>query len=291
MYPSTFEYHRPDSVAEAIDLVVEHADAEVELLAGGHSLLPTMKSGLASPDVVVDIGGLDDLRGIEPNGDATTVGALTPYADVVDHDGLWEAATVVAEAAGEIGDIQVRNRGTVGGNIAHNDPASDLPAAVLAADATVHASGRGGERTIPADDFFVGMYATALEPDELVTGIEVPHQADGAGGAYVKKPSPASGYAMVGVAAVVEAEDGEITGARVAANGALDHATRLGPVEDALVGEPLDPDVAEAAGKHATDDVEDWQLMDDIHASAEFRGHLLEVYAGRAIARAIERAE
>ncbi|MDZ7702428.1 MAG: xanthine dehydrogenase family protein subunit M [Halobacteriales archaeon] len=290
MYPGRFDYVEATSVEEALDLLAEHADAETELLAGGHSLIPTMKSGLASPDVLIDLGGVDDLRGIEHGDGVTTIGAMTPYADIVDDAALREASTAFAEATAAVGDIQVRNRGTVGGNLAHADPASDLPGAALAADATVVVQGRDGERSVPAEEFFVGMYTTDVGEDELVTRVELPHQPAGAGGAYVKKPSPSSGYAMVGVAATVEADGGEITAARVAANGALDHASRLEPVESALVGEPLDPDVAEAAGGHATDDVEEWQLLDDLQASGEFRGHLLEVFAARAIDAAIERA-
>lgn len=290
MYPAKFEYHEATSVDEALDLLEANADAETELLAGGHSLIPTMKSGLASPDVLIDLGGIEGLRGIDRGDGVTTIGAMTPYADIAADDGLAEDCEVLSEAAEAVGDIQVRNMGTIGGNLAHADPASDLPAAALAADATLVVQGRDGERTVPADEFFLGMYTTDVDDGELVTRVEAPHQADGAGGAYVKKPSPSSGYAMVGVAAVVEADGGEITGARVAANGALDHAARLEPVEDALVGEPLEADVAEAAGEHATDNVEEWQLMDDLQASAEFRGHLLEVYAGRAVAEAIERA-
>lgn len=291
MYPSRFDYVEATSVDEALDLLEEHGDAETELLAGGHSLIPTMKSGLASPDVLIDLGGIEGLRGIDRGDGVTTIGAMTPYADIAGDDGLAEDAEVLVEAAAAVGDIQVRNMGTIGGNLAHADPASDLPAAALAADATLVVQSRDGERSVPADEFFLGMYTTDVGDDELVTRVEVPHQPDGAGGAYVKKASPSSGYAMVGVAAVVEADGGEITGARVAANGALDHAERLEPVEDALVGEALDPDVAEAASEHATDDVEEWQLMDDLQASGEFRGHLLGVYAGRAIARAIERAD
>ncbi len=289
MYPARFDYYEAGSVEEALDLLADHDDAETELLAGGHSLIPTMKSGLASPDVLIDLGGIDGLRGIERGDGTTSVGAMTPYADIAGDDALRDDCSVVSEAAQAVGDIQVRNRGTIGGNLAHADPASDLPAAALAADATVVVEGRDGERSVPADDFFLGMYTTDVGDDELVTRVELPH-ADGAGGAYVKKASPSSGYAMVGVAAVVEADGDEITGARVAANGALDHASRLEPVEEALVGEPLDADAAEAAGEHATDDVEEWQLMDDLQASAEFRANLLRVYAGRAVAAAVERA-
>ena len=290
VFPPRFDYYEATSVEEALELLAEHAGAETELLAGGHSLIPTMKSGLASPDVLIDLGGIDELRGIDRGNGTTTIGAMTPYADLAADDALWEDATALAEAAAAVGDIQVRNRGTIGGNLAHSDPASDLPGAALAADVSLVIQGPDGERTVAADDFFLGMYETDVGEDELVTAVEVPHQADGAGGAYVKKPSPSSGYAMVGVAAVVELDGDEVAGARIAANGALDHAARLGGVEDALVGEAADADAAEAAAEHALDGVEDWQLMDDLQASAEFRGHLLEVYTGRAIEAAFDRA-
>ena len=281
MFPAQFEYYKAGSVDEALSLLAEHGDREVELLAGGHSLLPTMKSGLASPDVLVDIGGIDDLRGVSRNGDAISVGALTPYADVAGDEAVHKQATAFAEATQAIGDIQVRNRGTVGGNLAHADPASDLPAAVLAADATVHAAGPDGSRTIPADDFFTGLYSTALEEGELLTAVEVPiHDVGG----YAKKPSPSSGYAMVGVAAVLGMDDGTVESARVAATGAADRATRLTAVEDALVGTTLDADSAASAAHHAADGIDPSRLMDDTQASAEYRSNLLGVYTERALA-------
>jgi len=290
MFPPQFDYYRATSVEEALDLLAEHADAETELLAGGHSLIPTMKSGLASPDVLVDLGGIESLRGIERGDGVTTIGAMTPYVDVATDEGLLADAPVFAEAAQAVGDIQVRNRGTVGGNLSHADPASDLPGAALAADVTLVLQGPDGERTVPVDDFFLGMFTTDVGEDELVTRVEVPHQPMGATGTYLKKPSPSSGYAMVGAAVALETDDGTIAGARVAANGAFDHARRLEAVEDALEGEPLDPEAAAAAGDHATDGVEDWELMSDLQASGEFRANLLRVYTGRAIAAAVERA-
>ena len=288
MFPAPFEYYAAESVDEALELLDEHGDREVELLAGGHSLLPTMKSGLASPDVIVDIGGIEDLKGIELNGEAASVGALTPYADVAADDRLHHRTTAFAEATAAIGDIQVRNRGTVGGNVAHADPASDLPAAVLASDATIHVQGGDGEREIAVDDFFEGMYATAVGEDEILTRIDVPVLDDGDVGAYVKKPSPSSGYAMVGVAAVLQSNGRDVSSARVAANGAMDHATRLTAVEEALEDTSIEdaPDAAE----HATEGVEEWQFMDDLQASAEYRAQLLEVYTRRALEAAADRA-
>ena len=288
MYPAPFEYYKAGSVDEALDLLAEHGDGEVEILAGGHSLLPTMKSGLASPDVLVDIGDIADLRGVSRNGDAISVGALTPYADVAGDESVHEQATAFAEAAQAIGDIQVRNRGTVGGNIAHSDPASDLPAATLASDATIHVQGSDGGREVAADDFFQGMFATDVGEGEILTRIDVPTYDDGDVGAYVKKPSPSSGYAMVGVAAVLQTDGREIDSARVAANGAMDHATRLSAVEDELAGAAV-ADAPDAASL-ATEGIEDWQFMDDVQASAEYRAQLLEVYTRRALQAAADRA-
>lgn len=289
MYPSQFDYYRPESVDEALDLLAENAEAEVELLSGGHSLLPTMKSGLASPDAIVDIGRIDALRGIEIEGETARFGALTTYAAITESDEAWRATPVVAEAAGEIGDIQVRNRGTIGGNLAHSDPASDLPAAVVAADGTITVRGPDGSRDIPADDFFLGMFTTALDENEIITRANVPALADGDVGAYVKKASPSSGYAMVGVAVVLHVDGDTIDSARVAANGALDHATRLEAVEETLTDAELDPALAAAAAERATDGIETFMFMDDLQASSEFRSQLLEVYTRRALETAIER--
>lgn len=289
MFPKQFDYYEAQSVTEAFDLMDEHSDSNTELLAGGHSLLPTMKSGLASPDALIDIGGIEELRGIEDEGDSTRIGALTHYADVAESPALSEHAPVLADAASQVGDVQVRNRGTIGGNLAHADPASDLPGAAIAADATLLLRGRDGRREVPAEEFFFGMYATDVGPGELVTGVRVPHEPD-AGGAYAKKPSPSSGYPMVGVAATVEVADGTVTSARIAANGAMDHGVRLGPVEDELVDGPATEDAAEAAGEHATDDLDVDFMMEDNQASAEFRAQLLRVYTGRAVTAAIERA-
>lgn len=280
MFPGSFEYERAESVQDAIALREEHDGAEVELLAGGHSLLPTMKAGFASPDVVIDLGGIDALRGVESTDGNVRIGALTTYSEVAGDDDLRESVPAVVQAAEAIGDIQVRNRGTVGGNLAHSDPASDLPAAALAADATVHAEGPNGQRSIAADDFFTGLYETALEEDELLTAIEVPaHDI----GVYMKKPSPSSGYAMVGVAAVLGLDGGTVESARVATTGAVDHATRLTGVEEALTSTVLDAEVAETAAARATDRVDEVQFMDDHQASAEYRRNLLGNYTRRAL--------
>jgi carbon-monoxide dehydrogenase medium subunit len=250
-----------------------------------------MKARLATPATLVDISELPSLAGVTIEDGTVSVGATTTYADALTAEGMASACPGFVEALGLIGDTQVRNRGTVGGNLAHADPASDLPAVALAADATVHATGPDGEREIPADEFFLATYTTALGEGELLTAVELPALATAAGSAYAKKEHPASGYALVGVAARVETDGDRIDTARVAATGALTAAARLTPVEEALDGAAVGaPDLASDAAAHATDDVEEWELLDDAHASAEFRAHLLSVYAERAIETALDRA-
>lgn len=284
MYPDTFEYFPAESVDHAVELSEEHADKDVEFLAGGHSLIPTMKSRLANPDVIIDLNGLDELADIEPNGDRTRIGALTRYVDVVNSESLSRDAAVIAEAAANIADVQVRNMGTVGGNIAHADPASDLPAAVLAAGATITAKGPDGERTIDADDFFVGIYETALEEEEVLTYVDVPHAGKSDRDTYIKKSHPASGYAAVGIAVRLRTDEGLITSARVAATGVLDHAIRLKEVEDVLVGAEVDDDDAlKDAAKKASIGLDPDLVMEDMHFSSKSRLSLLEAYTRRAL--------
>lgn len=287
MYPDEFDYYQAGSVEEALDLLAEHASQETELLAGGHSLLPTMKTGLASPDVVIDIGGIEELQGIDDKGDTLSIGAMTTYSEVVESRATSEAAPAFAEATEAVGDVQVRNMGTVGGNIAHADPASDLPGAALASNATVVVEGSDGEREIAADDFFLGMYATDVGPDEILTRVEIP-KADGAHGAYAKKPSPSSGYALVGVAALLETDGNTVRSASFGANGVMDHGVRLDSVEDVIEGASLDDDVITDAAGRATDGLDEAMMMEDIQASAEFRANLLEVYTERALRAAAE---
>jgi carbon-monoxide dehydrogenase medium subunit len=288
MFPGEFDYHEATTVAEAIELLEANATAETELLAGGHSLLPAMKTGLSSPDVLIDIGGVDDLHGVAVEDDTLVIGAATSYSDLLVVDAAHEHAPALTAATERVGDRQVRNRGTVGGNLAHADPASDLPAAALVSEATLVVRGPDGERTVPAEEFFFGMYATDVGPSELLTRIEVPSAAD-AVGAYAKKPSPSSGYAMVGVAALLEIDGDTVTSARVAANGVVDHGVRLGAVEEALTGERLDDATIEVAAGRATDDVDTTMLMDDIQASGQFRLALLAEYTERALRTVTDR--
>ena len=276
MYPGTFEYFDADSVDEAIDLLNDHRESDTELLAGGHSLIPTMKTGLATPDVVIDINDIDELTGVDITDGTTTIGAMTRYRQVASSSDVQENVPVVSEAASEIADLQVRNMGTIGGNIAHSDPSSDLPAAVLAADATIIAMGPDGERSIPVDDFFEGMYSTALADEEILTRIKLPNLGSDDSGVYVKKPHPGSGYATIGVAAVLSIDGSEIQSARIATNGFIDHALRLENVESELEGEMIGDDRIEDASEQAGTDIPVEHIMDDTHASRDFRRQLLQ---------------
>jgi carbon-monoxide dehydrogenase medium subunit len=288
MYPNEFDYHRARSVDHAVELLAENPDAEV--LAGGHSLLPMMKSGLADPPMLVDIGELDELRRIDHTSDASAIGALVTYSGLMEDDTLRKRLPLVPETAEVIGDVQVRNRGTIGGNLTHADPASDMPATALALDTTLVIRGPGGERTVSAEDFFHGMYMTDVGETELLTRVKVDHEGASTGTAYRKKPSPSSGYALVGVAAVLETDDGAVKSARVAANGMVDHPVRLNSVEAALEGTTLSKETVETAAEDAAADLNEMILMDDMQASGEFRAQLLDVYTERALTQAADRA-
>ncbi|AHG05025.1 molybdopterin dehydrogenase [Halobacterium sp. DL1] len=281
MFPDEFDYHEAESVDHAVELLGEYG-GQVELLAGGHSLLPAMKTGLSSPDVLVDLGDVDELHGVRADGDTLSIGAMTRYSDLVDSEAAQEHAPAMTAAVAEVGDAQVRNRGTVGGNLAHADPASDLPGAALASDATLVAQGPDGEREIPVEEFFYGMYATDLAEDEILKRVDVP-AADGAVGAYAKKPSPSSGYAIIGVSVLLDVDDGTVENARVGANGAVGQGVLLPTVADAIEGESIDDDSAADAASRATEDVDETMLMDDLQASGEFRAQLLELYTERAL--------
>jgi aerobic carbon-monoxide dehydrogenase medium subunit len=288
MHPANFDYYRASTVDEAIALLQEHG-FEAKLLAGGHSLLPMMKLRLAQPSVLIDIGRIGELRGIHCDEGKFTIGALTTQADVAASRELWDRATALAEAASKIGDVQVRNLATIGGNLAHADPASDLPAVMLALGAELQTRGPGGERWLAASDFFHGLFTTALEETELLTSLSVLAHADTEGSAYEKFENPASGYAIIGVAAWVRregtGESARTTSARVAVNGLLDRAVRLQGVEAALMA---GRDIEEAAGR-ALEGLDPGEFMSDIHASASYRAHLLKTLTRRALSHATER--
>ncbi|HEX3304334.1 MAG TPA: xanthine dehydrogenase family protein subunit M [Thermomicrobiales bacterium] len=279
MYPGQFEYQRPSSVQEAVAILA--GDPEAKVLAGGHSLVPAMKLRLAMPGTLVDIGRIAELKGIKVNGGAT-IGAMTTYDELQDSAELTNAFPVIKETVNIVGDPAVRARGTLGGSLAHSDPAADFTAVMLALGASVKATGSNGEREISSDDLFVDLLTTSLEPDEILTSISVP-ALNGAGAAYEKHAHPASGYAVVGVAAVVKVEGGNFTSARIAVTGATSKATRSTAAEEALIGKPANADTIAAAAAKAADGLE---LNGDVYASAEYRGQLIKVLAKRAITRA-----
>lgn len=285
MYTSEFEYHRAGSVQEALTLMAANPDAK--LLAGGHSLIPAMKLRLASPGALIDVSRIDGLRGIRveraADGDEIVIGAMTTHRDVEFSDVLREHCPLLHEVAPLIGDPMVRNRGTVGGAVAHADPAADYPASMLALGASMTVVGASGERTVPAEAFFRGMFETAVGPGELLTAIRVPVRTAGEGQAYEKFAHPASRYAIAGVAAVVRLQDGVMSSARVALTGAGAQATRLTGVEEALTGQSPTADVIASAVRGA---VHPDDLLGDHFAGAEYRAHLVEVQARKAITRA-----
>jgi carbon-monoxide dehydrogenase medium subunit len=286
MFASPFQYHRAKTLADAVRLLGEVKDAK--LLAGGHSLIPAMKLRIAGPSALVDITGIADLTGVSVDGGSLRLGALTTHAAVAASDVVKKACPILAETAAQIGDAQVRNRGTIGGSVAHADPAADYPTVLLATGATVVAQGPGGRHEIPASAFFVDLFTTALKADEIVVEVRVPTAAKGVGGAYLKHRHPASSYAVVGVAAVVEAKDGKCVKASLVVGGATTTPVRASAAEAALVGQPLgDAAFAAAAAKVAAAIQEP---LSDPYASGEYRTHLATVLARRALAAAAARA-
>ena len=278
MIPASFDYESPKTLNEAISLLASREDAK--LLAGGHSLLPAMKLRLANPALLIDLGRIGGLDYIRDAGDHISIGALTTHAAVAASQLLHASSPLLAQAAENIGDIQVRNRGTLGGSLAQAHPSADYPAAVLALDAQIVAASQSGERVIPAPSFSTGMFTTALRPDEIITEIRVP-KTTGAGTVYKKFHHPASGYAVVGVAVVVRGSTGKIDDVAVGITGVGEVAYRATAVEDALRGKASA--IAEAA-RHATDKVE---ALGDNYASAEYRRHLAQVYTRRALQEAL----
>jgi carbon-monoxide dehydrogenase medium subunit len=284
MVSPQFEYHRASSLDEALSLLSEHSGAKV--LAGGHSLLPAMKLRVSDPGVLIDIGRVADLSGISQSKGSIRIGALTTYSTIAASEAVPAG---LAEAASMIGDPQVRNRGTIGGNVAHADPASDLPTVLTALGATFHAEGAEGERSISAEEFFTGLFETALGEGEILTAVEVPVEDKGTGSAYAKLANPASRYAMVGAAATVTIKGGKCASAGVAIGGLTPSAARASSVEAALVGNKLDADTIAAAAEAVQNDLGN-DLLGDMHASADYRKAMAPVYVRRAIAAAAGRA-
>jgi carbon-monoxide dehydrogenase medium subunit len=283
MPATAFEYHAPTTLQEALALLTQYK-GEAKILAGGHSLIPIMNLRLAQPKVLIDIGRISSLSGIREENGTIVIGAMTTHYLVESSTLLKQKMPILPEAAAVIGDVQVRNRGTIGGSIAHADPAGDLPAVAVALDMQLKVIGPRGERTVTSREFFVDILTTALQPDEILTEIQVPAFAARTGSAYEKFPNPASRYAIVGAAAVVTVDgNGVCQKASVGLNGISGKPVAAVGVEQALVGKRLDDQAIQEAAAKAADGLEP---LGDIFASADYRAHLARVYTKRALAKA-----
>lgn len=287
MIPATFDYHVASSVDEAVALLQQYGD-DAKLLAGGHSLIPTMKLRLAQPAHLIDLGKIGGLSYIREEEGAVVVGAMTTYTTIIGSEVLGRYFAILPEGASLIGDPQVRNRGTIGGSIAHSDPAADMPGIVLALKAEISVRGPNGARTIAADDFFTGLFETALQPGEVVTELRFAKPHAHTGSAYSKLANKASHYAVAGCAAVVTLNsDGTCAAASIVITGASVKATRAGAVEAALVGKRLD---AETVASATADAAAGMEMLEDIHGSKAYRAQMAGVMAKRAVLKAAERA-
>jgi carbon-monoxide dehydrogenase medium subunit len=291
MISSAFEYHAPTTVEQAVTLLDEHKE-NARILAGGHSLIPLMRFRLAEPEILIDLGKINDLTYIREEEDDLTIGAMTVYRQIANSGLVNRRAAALSEAAGQVADPQVRNMGTIGGSLAHADPAADLPAVMLALGARMEASSHGAirgvsRRMIDADDFFVDLLTTALEPDEILTEIRIPKFEPGTGTSYVKFANKASHFAVVGVSVLLTMRsNGVCQNARIGVTGAGPKAVRAREAEEILIGNELEDATIESAARMADYGIE---FNEDVHASAEYREHLTEVFAERGIRAALSR--
>ena len=285
MIPASFDYVRAVSLRDALNALAAGDGSKV--LAGGHSLLPMMRFRLAQPARLVDIGDLSELRGIAEHRRGARIGAGTTYRELLESELLRERYPIIAECTENIGDRQVRNRGTIGGGLAHADPASDMPAVMLVLDATFNLRSKRGKRSVAAREFFQGPFATALAEDELLIDITLPPMPRGAGSAYVSQDQAASGYALAGAAAVAARTRKTVSHAVVALTG-VGEVSRLVAATDQLIGTKGEPDALARVASAAVDGIE---VNGDIHAPVEYRRHLATVVVRRALARALERAK
>ena len=282
MIPTVFDYHRASSVDDAIQKL---RDTGGKLLAGGHSLVPLMKLRLSEPTALIDIARIPGLSGIREKDGQIEIGAATVHHDVASSPVLRQACPMVSDAAGEIGDPQVRNRGTLGGSLAHADPSADYPAVMLALEAGIQITGPGGARVVKASDFFQDLFTVDLGSDEIITGVQF---APVKSAAYAKLHQRASHYAIVGVAVALDVKNGAIQSARVGLTGASSHATRLTNVEQALTGQPLSAKTIESAALLAGKDLK--EINADIHAGESYRRAMIPVFTRRALEGAAARA-
>lgn len=284
MIPARFNYEAPQTLDEALALLAANPD-DAKILAGGHSLIPAMKLRLAQPALLVDIGRLKDLAYIRDEGDQLAIGAMTTHYALESSELLSRICPLLPECATHIGDVQVRNKGTIGGSLAHSDPAGDWPAAVIALKAQLVVIGTNGERTIAADDFFVDLLTTALSPDEILREIRVPKPSGRFGHSYQKVRHPASGFAVVGVAAALQlSSSGSCEEASIGITGVASKGYRAAAVERALTGQALSDETIAAAAAQATVGVD---ANSDLYASEDYRRHLAKVYTKRAIHKAV----
>ena len=287
MFPANFGYVAATSIDEALQLMAKHGD-DGKLLAGGHSLIPAMKLRLQSPQTLIDLATVPGLRGVSVDGNSLVIGALTVHTDVAANELVRKHLPALAEAASVIGDVQVRNRGTIGGSCAHADPAADLPVVLTALNASFVAQSAAGKRTINVDDFFTDFYTTALTANEILTEIRVPIPAAGTGTAYMKLPHPASGYVVVSAAAlIVRQRSGTCTSSRIAIGGLGSGPIRAVATELALQGKPLTTQMIAGAAAQAAEETDP---MEDSYAGADYKRHVATVYARQAIEAAVQRA-
>jgi len=287
MYPAAFEYHAPTSVKDALKLLGKLKDSK--LLAGGHSLIPMMKLRLAQPKHVIDLGKVKGLAGVKEEKGVFTVGAMTTHWEVESNKAIKAKVPVVSETAAVIGDPAVRNKGTLGGSLAHADPAADMPATAIALGFEVVCEGAKGKRTVKVDDWFKGLMTTALKDSEVLTAIRIPVWGPGSGACYMKFPHPASRFAIVGVCAALTVDkSGVCKKVGVGVTGAGTKAVRAKGVEAALLNKKLDAATIEAAAQKAADGVD---VQADLQGSVEYKAHLCRVFARRALEAALKRAQ
>jgi carbon-monoxide dehydrogenase medium subunit len=287
MYPTAFGYSAPASLDDVLTLLAEHGEG-AKLLAGGHSLIPLMKLRFAQPSYLVDLGRVAGMKGIARSADALTIGAMTTHNEIATSTDVAEALPMLADATRQIGDPHVRNRGTIGGSLAHADPGADLPAVMIAGEAEMTIVGRGGKRVVGADQFFLGMLETALAPDEVLTSVRIPLSPMSRGSAYVKRPHPASRYALIGVAAAVRVgSGGKIESARIGITGMGARAVRAAAAEKLLVGTTGNDETLRAAAASVADGVDP---HDDLQGDVAYKRQLAAVFTTRALAAALRRA-
>ncbi len=280
MIPAKFDYVRADSIEQAIQLLQE-SDGEGKLIAGGHSLLPLMKFRLTEPGTLIDISRISELKGVRKAGERIIVGAMTTHREAAADPVIKEHIPVLAQAARQVGDIQIRNRGTVGGNIAHADPAADLPAAAIVLDAELTIQGEDGEETMSLDSFIIGPLITMMPENSIVTNVTFAIPPSHTKSTYLKYFHPASGYPVVGVAVVAgTSSDGKIDYIKVGITGAGDMVFRAEAVEDALMGQTLSESVIESAAGLAAESAD---MGSDLFASEEYREQLCKIYTARAL--------